>query len=147
MLYIHIIDLVSSIIFIINDFKSRCAMNLLHRITVYHTDKVAVGLRSHSCTLPEVRWLEVVFEWRRVTRMRAAGQNLRFNICGPTFAGQNLRATFLRAKICRPHFCGSIFVGQNLRVNICGPTFAGHIFAGQRLRPKSAGQYLDQHLY
>ena len=68
--------------------------------------------------------------------MRAAG-------CGPTFAGQ-----YLRANICGPHFCGPrfagyIFAGQDLRANICGPKFAGQylrakicgsIFAGQRLR-------------
>ena len=69
-------------------------------------EKVFAEVQAFSCT--------------RVTRMRAAGQNLRVTICGPTFAGQNLRATFLRAKI-----CGSIFAGQNLQVNICGPTFAG----------------------
>ena len=62
---------------------------------------------------------------------------LRANICGPTFAGQNLRA----------NICGPTFAGQNLRANICGPKFAGHIFAGQNFRvnicgPKFAGQYL-----
>ena len=78
----------------------------------------------------------------RVTRMRAAGQNLRVTICGPTFAGQHLRA-----KICGPHFCGPrfaghIFAGQNLRVNICGPKFAG-----QYLRAKICGSiYAGQHL-
>ena len=94
-------------------------------------------------------------------RLRAAGNIfagqylratfLRANFCGPKFAGQYLRAKFLRANICGPKFagqylraniCGPKFAGQYLRANICGPISAGQNLRANICGPKFVGQNL-----
>ena len=99
-------------------------------------------------------WMPIHYNTIEDGQNKQGGAILR--AAGNIFAGQYLRATFLRANFCGPKFagqnlraniCGPISAGQNLRANICGPKFAGQNLRANVCGPMFAGQNLRANIY